>query len=217
MHYDPLDIDSLLLSDKEGILIRRLLISPQYYYDLGHIVDHIQHDFIGICAMYPYLFMSMHQSAIRPALVPPPVTPSLSSSYSSPRIYRAPGTSAGPDDPLASYHKINHVLFAKLSDKYSKYLALLSRPNVHDIFTAPTIAALHKYLTQFYNTCRSFLKAGQTLFNNNIHQETGVILCPLYYRTVLTYNSRAKERAIMLVAKDVSKCSDNACTQGVLR
>lgn len=59
MHYDLLDIDSLLLSDKEAI--RYLLISPQHYYDLGHIVDLIQHDFMGICAMYPYLFMSMHQ------------------------------------------------------------------------------------------------------------------------------------------------------------
>lgn len=86
MRYDLLDIDSLLLSDKEAI--RYLLISPQHYYDLGRIVDLIQHDFIGICAMYPYLFMSMHLLA--PA----------------------------PQDPLASYHKINHVLFAKLSDKY---------------------------------------------------------------------------------------------------
>lgn len=185
MHYDLLDIDSLLLSDKEAI--RYLLISPQHYYDLGRIVDLIQHDFIGICAMYP--FAPAHE----------------------------PGTSAGPEDPLASYHKINHVLFAKLSDKYSKYLTLLSCPNVHNIFTASTIAALHKYLTHFYNTCMSFLKAGQTLFNNNIHQDTGVILCPLYYRTVLTYNSRAKERAIMLVARDVSKCLDNTRTRGVLR
>lgn len=197
MHYDLLDIDSLLLSDKRAR--RYLLISPQHYYDLGRIVDLIQHDFMGICAMYPYLFMSMHQYSKSPAPA------------------RAPGTSAGPEDPLASYHKINHVLFAKLSDKYSKYLALLSCPNVHDIFTAATIAALHKYLTQFYTTCMSFLKAGQTLFNNNIHQETGVILCPLYYRTVLTYNSKAKERAIMLVARDVSKCLDNTRTRGVLR
>ena len=197
MHYDLLDIDSLLLSDKEAI--RYLLISPQHYYDLGRIVDLIQYDFMGICAMYPYLFMSMHQysKSLAPA--------------------HEPGTSAGPEDPLASYHKINHVLFAKLSDKYSKYLTLLSCPNVHNIFTTSTIAALHKYLTHFYNTCMSFLKAGQTLFNNNIHQETSVILCPLYYRTVLTYNSKAKERAIMLVARDVSKCLDNTCTRGVLR